>query len=79
MSSDVRMRLAAALWFSVVCSVLAVSVAREAALSTTAFLLAVSLAPGGVALILGFSAPAPMIGVWLHGDERKTLYDHVGQ
>jgi hypothetical protein len=70
--SDIRMGLVGLLWFGVVCSVIAACVAMEAAPSTTAFLLLASLAPGGVVLILGLSAPAPMMGVWLYGDERRT-------
>ena len=72
MTNNARIGLVSASWFGVVCSVIAAAVAMHAALSTIAVLAAAAMAPAGVAVLLGLSMPAPVMGVWLHGDGRKT-------
>jgi uncharacterized membrane protein YdjX (TVP38/TMEM64 family) len=59
-------------WVAIIVSVVAVSVAMSANISTTLLLLALGVTPGVVMAILGDGASSPTVAEILHNDARDA-------
>jgi hypothetical protein len=61
-----RAGLVSGVWLAMLAVIIAGSVAMGARTSTTAFLLALALAPAGIILLIGLGAPPPTVAEVLY-------------